>query len=133
MHALAAQREARLLQVLRHLGRGKAPHQLLLLVAQALLFQAGVDARYTGPQWFLGDEGNETYPLNGYFTLGARVGVTFGPWEVSGVVTNLTNSTAAIFGTFNQDRQNGQLERFLTPQNAIGLRFIVRRSLGGGD
>ncbi len=41
--------------------------------------QVGVDARYTGPQWFLGDEANETYPLNGYFTMGARVGVTFGP------------------------------------------------------
>ena len=45
VHALAAQREARLLQVLRHLGGGEAAHQFLLLVAQALLLQAGVDAR----------------------------------------------------------------------------------------
>ncbi|MFI5209541.1 MAG: TonB-dependent receptor [Gemmatimonadales bacterium] len=95
--------------------------------------QVGVDARYTGPQWFLGDEANQTYPLNGYFSMGARVGVTFGPWEMSGVVDNVLNSTAAIFGTFNQDRLNGQLERFLTPQNAISFKFIVRRSLGGGD
>ena len=45
LHALAAEREARLLQVLRHLGGGEAPHQLLLLVAQALLLEAGADAR----------------------------------------------------------------------------------------
>lgn len=95
--------------------------------------QVGLDARYTGPQWFLGDEANQTYPLNGYFSLGARVGVTFGPWEASGVVDNVLNSTAAIFGTFNEDRLNGQLERFLTPQNAISVKFIIRRSLGGGD
>jgi len=95
--------------------------------------QVGLEARYTGPQWFLGDEANQTYPLNGYFSMGARAAVTFGPWEMSGVVDNLFNSTAAIFGTFNEDRFNGQLERFLTPQNAISLKFIVRRSLGGGD
>jgi hypothetical protein len=95
--------------------------------------QVGVDARYTGPQWFLGDEGNQTYPLNGYFNLGARIGVTFGPWEFSGVADNVLDMTPAIFGTFNEDRLNGQLERFLTPQNAISFKFIVRRSLGGGD
>ena len=95
--------------------------------------QVGLDARYTGPQWFLGDEANQTYPLNGYFTMGARVGVTFGPWEMSGVVNNVLNSTPAIFGTFNENRQNGELERFLTPQNAISLKFIIRRSLGGAD
>ena len=44
-HAPAAEREARLLQVLRHLGGREAPHQLLLLVAQALLLEAGADAR----------------------------------------------------------------------------------------
>lgn len=95
--------------------------------------QVGVDARYTGPQWFLGDEANETYPLNGYFSMGARVGVTFGPWELSGVAENVLDMTPAIFGTFNEDRLNGQLERFLTPQNAVSLKFIIRRSLGGGD
>lgn len=94
--------------------------------------EAGLDARYTGPQWFLGDEANQTYPLNGYFSMGARVGVSFGPWEASGVVNNVLNSTAAIFGTFNENRVNGQLERFLTPQNAISFKLILRRSLGGG-
>ena len=95
--------------------------------------QVGVDARYTGPQWFLGDEANETYPLNGYFTMGARVGVTLGRWEVSGVADNVLNMTPAIFGTFNENRQNGQLERFLTPQNAITLRVIARVAVGGAD
>ena len=45
LDALAAQREARVSQVLGHLARGEAAHQLLLLVAQALLLQAGADAR----------------------------------------------------------------------------------------
>ena len=42
VHVPAAQREARLLQVLRHLGGGEAAHQFALLVAQALLLEAGV-------------------------------------------------------------------------------------------
>src|ERR1022692_4626052 len=40
MNALAAQRESGILQVLRHLRRGEAAHQLGLLVAQAFLFEA---------------------------------------------------------------------------------------------
>ena len=41
----SAQRESRLLQVLRHLGRGEAVQQRLLLVAQSLLLEARADAR----------------------------------------------------------------------------------------
>ena len=43
-HTPAAEREARLLHVLRDLRGREAPHQLLLLVAQALLLEARVDA-----------------------------------------------------------------------------------------
>jgi outer membrane receptor protein involved in Fe transport len=81
----------------------------------------GLDLRYTGRQWLRGDEANETPPLGGYFTAGVRAGITRGPWEVSAIVTNVFNSHAATFGTFNENRRSGQLERFLTP---LGARTI---------
>jgi hypothetical protein len=46
-------------------------------------------------------------------------------------VTNLFNSHRANFGTFNQNRQTGELERFLTPIGARSLKVVVSRSFGG--
>jgi len=94
-------------------------------------FDAGLDLRYTGSQWLRGDEANETNPLGGYFTVGARVGLEHGPWDVSMVGTNVFNSHRAIFGTFNENRQTGELERFLTPMGARTVKLVVRRSFGG--
>jgi outer membrane receptor protein involved in Fe transport len=91
----------------------------------------GLDARYTGVQWLRGDEANETSTLGGYFTLGARVGLERGPWEVSLVGTNVFDPHRAVFGTFNENRQTGELERFLTPMGARTVKLIVRRSFGG--
>jgi iron complex outermembrane recepter protein len=95
--------------------------------------QLGLDTRYTGKQWFRGDEANETQPLDGYFIANARVGFSRDRWELSAVVSNVFNSHHAIFGTFNENRQTGELERFLTPVNARSFKFIVRRSFGGGS
>jgi iron complex outermembrane recepter protein len=92
--------------------------------------QFGVDARYTGKQWLRGDEANETEPLGGYFTAGLRAGFSRANWEISAVVTNLFNSHRAVFGTFNENRQTGVLERFLTPLNARSFKLIVRRGFG---
>jgi hypothetical protein len=92
---------------------------------------AGLDVRYTGHQWLRGDEANETEPLAGYLTVGARLGLERGPWEVSVVGSNLLNSHRAIFGTFNENRQTGELERFLTPMGARTIKLVVRRSFGG--
>lgn len=92
----------------------------------------GVDARYVGRQWLRGDEANQTMPLEPYAVFGARAGVDFGGWEVSAIADNLFDSTRAVFGTFNVNRQNGQLERFLTPLNARTLKLVLRRQIGGG-
>jgi iron complex outermembrane recepter protein len=92
----------------------------------------GLDARYTGRQWLRGDEANETTPLDDYVTLNARAGFGRGPWEVSAIVTNLLDSGAAVFGTFNENRQTGALERFLTPMGTRGFRLVVRRAFGAG-
>ncbi len=91
----------------------------------------GLDLRYTGRQWLRGDEANETPPLGGYFTAGVRAGITRGPWEVSAIVTNVFNSHAATFGTFNENRRSGQLERFLTPLGARTIKAVVSRRFGG--
>jgi iron complex outermembrane recepter protein len=92
----------------------------------------GLDARYTGHQWLRGDEANQTAPLAGYFTANVRAGITAGPWELNTVVTNVFNSHKAIFGTFNENRQTGELERFLTPMNARALKLVVSRHFGPG-
>jgi iron complex outermembrane recepter protein len=92
----------------------------------------GLDLRYTGRQWLRGDEANETVPLDGYFTAGVRAGITRGDWELSAVVTNLFDSHAAVFGTFNENRRTGVLERFLTPLGARAVKVVVRRGFGGG-
>jgi iron complex outermembrane recepter protein len=93
--------------------------------------QFGLDARYTGQQWLRGDEANETSPLGGYFVTNARVGYSWSAWELSAVVTNIFDSHSAIFGTFNENRRTGVLERFLTPLNGRSLKLIARRAFGG--
>ena len=60
-----------------------------------------------------------------------RVGFSRARWEISAVATNLLNSHRPIFGTFNENRQTGELERFLTPLNARSFKLVVRRSFGG--
>jgi len=102
------------------------------------LFQAaswlalGVDLRYTGVQWYRGDEANETSPLDPTFSMGARAGATFGLWEINAVVNNVFNSHDPIFGTFNENRQTGELERFVTPMGARTVKLVVGRRFGGG-
>jgi iron complex outermembrane recepter protein len=92
----------------------------------------GLDLRYTGRQWLRGDEANETPPLGGYFSAGVRAGITRGDWELSTIVTNVFNSHEAIFGTFNENRRTGALERFLTPLGARTVKLVLSRSFGGG-
>ena len=91
----------------------------------------GLDLRYTGHQWLRGDEANETEPLGGYFSASVRAGLTRGDWELSAVVTNVFDSHAAVFGTFNENRRTGELERFLTPMGARAVKVVVRRGFGG--
>jgi iron complex outermembrane recepter protein len=91
----------------------------------------GLDLRYTGRQWLRGDEANETEPLDDYFAASVRAGLTRGNWELSAVVTNVFGSHAAVFGTFNENRRTGELERFLTPLSARALKVVVRRGFGG--
>jgi iron complex outermembrane recepter protein len=93
--------------------------------------QLGLDGRYVGRQWLRGDEANETSPLGGYFVGNLRVGFSRARWEISAVATNLLNSHRPIFGTFNENRQTGELERFLTPMNARSFKLVIRRSFGG--
>jgi len=94
-------------------------------------FQIGADLRYTGKQWLRGDEANETAPLDGYFTTNLRMGLSLARWEVSAVLWNAFQNKGPVFGTFNENRQTGALERFLTPMNARSLKIVVRRSFGG--
>lgn len=94
-------------------------------------FQLGADLRYTGKQWLRGDEANETAPLDGYFTTNLRMGLSLARWEVSAVLGNAFQNKGPVFGTFNENRQTGALERFLTPMNARSLKIVVRRSFGG--
>jgi iron complex outermembrane receptor protein len=91
----------------------------------------GLDLRYTGRQWLRGDEANETAPLGGYFTASVRAGLTRGDWELSAVVTNVFDTHDAVFGTFNENRRTGELERFLTPAGARAVKVVVRRGFGG--
>ncbi|HZI76193.1 MAG TPA: hypothetical protein VFD73_19665, partial [Gemmatimonadales bacterium] len=95
--------------------------------------QFGADARYTGSQWLRGDEANETTPLGGYFEGNLRAGFSRARWEISAVISNVLNSHRPIFGTFNENRQTGALERFLTPLNARSIKIIVRRAFGAAS
>ena len=62
-----------------------------------------------------------------------RLGFTRAKWEVSPWSTNLFDSHRPIFGTFNENRQTGELERFLTPLNARAFKLMVRRGFGGAS
>jgi hypothetical protein len=93
--------------------------------------QIGLDGRFIGKQWLRGDEANETSPLGAYFVGNLRVGFSRERWEVSAVASNLLNSHRPVFGTFNENRQTGVLERFLTPLSARSFKLVVRRSFGG--
>jgi outer membrane receptor protein involved in Fe transport len=92
--------------------------------------QFGADVRYIGKQWLRGDEANETAPLDGYILTNLRAGFSRANWELSAVVTNVFDNHAAVFGTFNENRQTGALERFLTPMNARSFKLVLRRSFG---
>ena len=108
-------------------------HQLkaggLLTLASGL--RLGADARYIGRQWLRGDEANETSPLGGYFVANLRLGFSRAQWEISAVAANLFDSHRPVFGTFNENRRTGALERFLTPLNARAFKLVIRRSFGG--
>ncbi|MEP6572643.1 MAG: TonB-dependent receptor [Gemmatimonadota bacterium] len=93
-------------------------------------FQTGLDARYIGSQWFRGDEANETTPLAGYATADVRLAWEGGDWSVSGIVSNLFNNHHAVFGTFNENRVTGEVERFLTPMHPRTIKIIVGRRFG---
>jgi len=95
--------------------------------------QLGADVRYTGKQWLRGDEANETTPLGGYFVANLRAGFTRSRWEVSAILSNAFDEQGPVFGTFNENRQTGGLERFLTPLNARSFKLVVRRAFGGGE
>lgn len=88
-------------------------------------FVAGVGTRFVGEQWLRGDESNSTRPLPGYALVDLRAGHDFGPLNVSAILTNALDSHAAIFGTFNENRRTGELERFFTPVNARTIKVVV--------
>jgi iron complex outermembrane receptor protein len=101
------------------------------LFTSTMGLQIGLDGRFIGKQWLRGDEANETSPLGAYFVGNLRVGFSRERWEVSAVASNLLNSHRPVFGTFNENRQTGVLERFLTPLSARSFKLVVRRSFGG--
>ena len=49
------------------------------------------------------------------------------------MLSNLFDSKRAVFGTFNENRQSGELERFLTPVGARSLRVVLRREFGAAS
>ena len=91
------------------------------------LVMLGADVRHTGRQWLRGDEANVTAA---YTLASARLEYARDDWEVAAVVTNLFDTRHATFGTFNENRRTGALERFLTPLNARSVKRTVRRALG---
>jgi iron complex outermembrane receptor protein len=87
----------------------------------------GVDLRYVGRQWLRGDEANETSTLADYLTTDVQFGADVGSWELSGILTNAFDATYASFGTFNENRNTGEVERFVTPGQPRAVKLIVRR------
>ena len=67
-----------------------------------------------------------------YFIADARLGYDVGLWEVDLILTNLFDARSAVFGTFNENRDTGELERFLTPAAARTVKLAVRRKFGPG-
>jgi outer membrane receptor protein involved in Fe transport len=108
-------------------------HQIKVggLVSLPVGLQFGADLRYIGQQWLRGDEANETSRLEDYVVTNLRAGYSVADWELSAIVTNVLDNKAAIFGTFNENRQTGALERFLTPMNARSFKLVLRRAFGG--
>lgn len=98
-------------------------------VALSNAVQAGLDLRYTGTQWLRGDEANETRPLSGYVSANVRLAWERAEWSVACIVTNVFDTQAAVFGTFNENRQTAELERFLTPMHARTVKLILRRTI----
>ncbi len=94
-------------------------------------FEAGVEARYTGTQWLRGDEANETEPLGAYVTADVRVAWEGRGWGVSGVLSNVFDARRPVFGSYNENRTTGELERFLTPLERVAFRLTLRRTFGG--
>jgi outer membrane cobalamin receptor len=92
-----------------------------------------LDLRYFGRRWLRGDEANETRPLDPYVVANARAGVQLRDWEIAAIVTNVLDARAATFGTFNENRRTGTLERFLTPVSGRALKLALRREIGGGE
>jgi outer membrane receptor protein involved in Fe transport len=90
----------------------------------------GAEGRYIGQQYLRGDEANEEELLDGYFIADVRLGWEFGPWEVSGIVTNVFDGDHATFGTFNINQTTAQVERFLTPAQPRQFKLILQRSFG---
>ena len=69
--------------------------------------ELGADVRWIGRQWLRGDEANETRPLDAYVVGSGRLAVERREWEVALLATNLFDSHAATFGTFNENRRSG--------------------------
>ena len=90
---------------------------------------SGLDGQYVGKQWLRGDEANETTPLAPYTVVNGRVSKRLAAWRVGLAVTNLLDMHRPIFGTFNENRRTGNLERFLTPATARAFSVEVRLSL----
>lgn len=92
-----------------------------------------VNARRIGRQWLRGDEANETRPLDPYTVASASLLVRYRGWELTGALTNALDTHRATFGTFNENRRTGELERFLTPAAGRAVRLGVGRTIGGRE
>ena len=68
--------------------------------------------------------------LSPYLIANATIRWTGGGWKLAGIVDNVFGTTVPIFGTFNENRRTGQLERFLTPATAREFRLVVGRTIG---
>jgi outer membrane receptor protein involved in Fe transport len=93
----------------------------------------GLDARYVGPQWLRGDEANETRPLGGFAIFDVRGSVDVRNWEIGATINNLFDMRRASFGTFNENRLTGDLERFFTPISPRTVSVSLRRALGAQE
>ncbi|MHB1223008.1 MAG: hypothetical protein ACYC2G_03020 [Gemmatimonadaceae bacterium] len=63
--------------------------------------------------------------------MNARLGFVIRGWEIVGVMTNVLDAHEATFGTFNENRRSGSLERFLTPLDGRAVKLVLRREIGG--
>jgi outer membrane receptor protein involved in Fe transport len=95
--------------------------------------ELALDLRYFGRRWLRGDEANETQPLDPYLVANARAGVHLREWEIALIISNVLDTRAATFGTFNENRRTGVLERFLTPVSGRALKLALRREIGGEE